>query len=74
MAQQFSRDSPDSKPRPALDEDHSRTLECVGGRAATRVDDRYNCDAGKRDALDRWARGLTAIIEGKTKKVVAFRA
>ena len=42
--------------------------------AATRVYDRYNYDAEKRDALDRWARGLAAIIEGKTKKVVAFRA
>ena len=45
-----------------------------GGPAATRVYDRYNYDAEKRDALDRWARGLAAIIEGKTKKVVAFRA
>lgn len=45
-----------------------------GGPAATRVYDRYNYDAEKREALDRWARGLAAIIEGKTKKVVAFRA
>jgi integrase len=45
-----------------------------GGPAATRVYDRYNYDAEKRDALDRWARGLAAIIEGKTKKVVPFRA
>ena len=45
-----------------------------GGPAATRVYDQYNYDAEKRDALDRWARGLAAIIEGKTKKVVAFRA
>ena len=34
----------------------------------------FNYDAEKRDALDRWARGLATIIEGKTKKVVAFRA
>lgn len=39
-----------------------------GGPAATRVYDRYNYDAEKRDALDRWARGLAAVIEGKTKK------
>ena len=45
-----------------------------GGPAATRVYDRYNYDAEKRDALDRWARGFAAIIEGKTKKVVAIRA
>ncbi len=45
-----------------------------GGPAATRVYDRYDYDAEKRDALDRWARGLVAIIEGKTKRVVAFRA
>jgi len=38
------------------------------------VYDRYNYDAEKRDALDRWARGLTAVITGKTKKLVAFRA
>jgi len=38
------------------------------------VYDRYNYDAEKRDALDRWARGLAAIIQGKAKKVVAFRA
>ena len=45
-----------------------------GGPAATRVYDRYNYDAEKRDALNRWARGLTAVITGKTKKLVAFRA
>lgn len=44
-----------------------------GGPAATRVYDRYNYDA-ERDALDRWARGLVAIIEGKSKKVVPIRA
>ena len=43
-------------------------------RPPRRVYDRYNYDAEKRDALDRWARGLAAIIEGRTKKVVAFRA
>lgn len=45
-----------------------------GGPAATRVYDRYNYDAEKRDALDRWARRLAAIIEGKSKKVVPIRA
>ena len=45
-----------------------------GGPAATRVYDRYDYDAEKRDVLDRWARRLAAIIEGKTKKVVAIRA
>jgi integrase len=44
-----------------------------GGPAATRVYDRYSYDAEKRDALDRWARGLATIIEGRTKKVVAIR-
>jgi hypothetical protein len=37
------------------------------------VYDRYSYDAEKRDALDRWARGLATIIEGRTKKVVAIR-
>ena len=41
-----------------------------GGPAATRVYDRYDYDSEKRQALERWARGLTAIIEGKTRKVV----
>lgn len=45
-----------------------------GGPEATRVYDRYDYDAEKRDAVDRWARRLTAIVEGKTKKVVAIRA
>jgi integrase len=45
-----------------------------GGPAATRVYDRYDYDAEKRDALDRWARRLAAIIEGKSKKVVPIRA
>ena len=45
-----------------------------GGPAATRVYDRYDYDAEKRDALDRWARRLGAIVEGKTKKIVPFRA
>ena len=41
-----------------------------GGPAATRVYDRYDYDSEKRQALERWARGLTEIIEGKTRKVV----
>jgi integrase len=41
-----------------------------GGPAATRVYDRYAYDAEKRDALERWARRLQAIVEGKTRKVV----
>lgn len=45
-----------------------------GGPAVTRVYDRYDYDNEKRDALDRWARRLSAIVEGKTKKVVAIRA
>lgn len=45
-----------------------------GGPAATRVYDRYAYDAEKRDALERWARRLQAIIEGKQSKVVAIRA
>ena len=45
-----------------------------GGPAATLVYDRYDYDAEKRDALDRWARRLAAIIEGKAKRVVAIRA
>lgn len=36
--------------------------------------DRVLGDDELRDALDRWARGFAAIIEGKTKKVVPFRA
>jgi hypothetical protein len=44
-----------------------------GGPAATRVYDRYACDAEKREALERWARRLQAIVEGKTGKVVAMR-
>ena len=44
-----------------------------GGPAATRVYDRYDYDTEKRDALERWARRLAAIVEGKTKKVVAIR-
>jgi len=45
-----------------------------GGPAATRVYDRYDYDAEKRDALNRWTRRLTAIVEGKTMKVVPIRA
>jgi hypothetical protein len=44
------------------------------GPAATRVYDRYVYDAEKRDALERWARRLMAILQGKTKKVVPIRA
>jgi integrase len=44
-----------------------------GGPAATRVYDRYAYDAKKRQALERWAQRLSAIIEGKTAKVVAMR-
>lgn len=45
-----------------------------GGPAATRIYDRYAYDAEKREALERWARRLQAIIEGKTSRVVAMRA
>ncbi len=41
--------------------------------SATRVYDRYDYDAEKREALERWARRLQAIIEGKTAKVVSMR-
>jgi integrase len=44
-----------------------------GGPAATRVYDRYAYDAEKRDALNRWARRLQTIIEGKTAKIVSMR-
>jgi integrase len=40
------------------------------GPAATRIYDRYAYDNEKRDALERWARRLQAIAEGKTRKVV----
>ncbi len=43
-----------------------------GGPAATRVYDRYAYDAEKRQALERWAQRLSAIIEGKTAKIVAM--
>lgn len=43
-----------------------------GGAAATRVYDRYNYDAEKRQALERWTRRLMAIIEGKTGKVISI--
>lgn len=36
-----------------------------GGPAATRVYDRYDYDAEKREALERWARRFQAIIVGK---------
>ena len=41
-----------------------------GGPAATRIYDRYAYDKEKRDALERWARRLQAIVEGKIRKVV----
>ena len=41
-----------------------------GGPAATRVYDRYAYDTEKREALERWARPLQAIVEGKMRKVV----
>ena len=41
-----------------------------GGPAATRIYDRYAYDKEKRDALERWASRLHAIVEGKTRKVV----
>jgi hypothetical protein len=37
------------------------------------VYDRYDYDAEKREALERWARRLQAIIDGVTGKVVAMR-
>ena len=43
-----------------------------GGPAATRVYDRYDYDAEKRKALDRWERRLLAIIQGKPSKVVSI--
>lgn len=45
-----------------------------GGPAATRVYDRYAYDAEKRQALERWAQRLAAIIEGKTAKIVPIRS
>ena len=45
-----------------------------GGPAATRVYDRYDYDVEKRNALERWAQRLTAIIEGRTAKVVSMRS
>ena len=41
-----------------------------GGPAATRIYDRYAYDKEKRDALERWARRLRAVTEGKTQKIV----
>ncbi len=54
--------------------DHiARVLNHVeAGPAATRVYDRYEYDAEKRAALDRWAHRLSAIVEGRTAKVVAI--
>lgn len=45
-----------------------------GGPAATRVYDRYAYDSEKRDALERWAGRLKAIIEAKAGKVLEMRA
>jgi hypothetical protein len=36
------------------------------------LDDRYAYDNEKRDALERCARRLQGIVEGKTRKVVAI--
>jgi integrase len=44
------------------------------GPSATRVYDRYDYDAEKRAALERWSQRLAAIVEGKTAKVVAIRS
>jgi integrase len=44
-----------------------------GGPAATRVYDRYGYDVEKRSALDRWARRLAGIIDGKAAKVTPIR-
>jgi integrase len=44
-----------------------------GGPAATRIYDRYAYDKEKRDALERWARRLRAIVEGQAQKVVSIR-
>lgn len=53
----------------------SKVLNHVeGGPAATRVYDRYAYDAEKRQALERWAQRLSAIIEGKAGKIVAMPA
>ena len=54
--------------------DHiARVLNHVAaGPAATRVYDRYDNDIERRAALERWSQRLTAIVEGKTAKVVAM--
>jgi integrase len=59
---------------PGVPRDHiAKVLNHIeGGPAATRVYDRYVYDAEKRDVLERWARRLLAIIEGKTRKIVAI--
>jgi integrase len=44
-----------------------------GGPAATRIYDRYAYDNEKRDALERWARRLHAIVESRNTKVVSMR-
>jgi hypothetical protein len=39
------------------------------GPAATRVYDRYAYDREKRDALERWAQRLQAIVGGGVREV-----
>jgi hypothetical protein len=45
-----------------------------GEPAATRVYDRYACDTEKREALERRATHVEAIIEGKAGKALEMRA
>ncbi len=52
--------------------DHVEAIARKRNAPITRVYDRYVYDAEKRDTLERWARRLLAIIEGKTRKVVAI--
>jgi len=75
-AHDLRRTAATRKAEAGVSRDHiAKVLNHVeGGPAATRVYDRYDYDAEKRDALDRWARRLAAIIEGRTKKVVPIRA
>jgi CRP-like cAMP-binding protein len=44
-----------------------------GGRAATCIIEHNAYDTEKRDALERWARRLTTIVEGHTTKVPIAR-
>jgi integrase len=43
-----------------------------GGPAATRIYDRYAYDKEKRDALERWARRLQAIVGGRSGKIFSI--